>query len=134
MHHIFRLVRAQTILWRRSNTKTGGTFVKRLSLFQLLTSPGLDVCLCGSLAVLLPAWTGATRVVDRRHHASDVFAGLIIGAILGAFSFRLYFRSPHPLLDTLYPLAPSTLVLHEGSPNNYQSSEAASPLTFSKAL
>eukprot|EP01057_Protomagalhaensia_wolfi_P006082 Protomagalhaensia_wolfi_Nauph_80__6081@NODE_858_length_1943_cov_21_753151_g646_i0_p1_GENE_NODE_858_length_1943_cov_21_753151_g646_i0NODE_858_length_1943_cov_21_753151_g646_i0_p1_ORF_typecomplete_len371_score46_14PAP2/PF01569_21/2_9e03PAP2/PF01569_21/2_9e27_NODE_858_length_1943_cov_21_753151_g646_i0281140 len=133
IHHVLRLVRAQTVLWRRSNTKTGGTFIKRLSLFQLLTSPGLDACLCGSLAVLLPAWAGATRVVDRRHHASDVFAGLIIGAIFGALSFRLYFRPPHPLLDALYPQAPSTLVLHEGSPNDYQLSEATSPLTFSKA-
>lgn len=53
---------------------------------------GLDLSCTLGLGILLPCWVGSTRVVDRRHHPTDVLAGLLIGWVLAGIVFVVYYK------------------------------------------
>ncbi|EZG51727.1 PAP2 superfamily protein, partial [Gregarina niphandrodes] len=46
--------------------------------------------------VLFPLFVGITRVLDYRHHWTDVLTGGIIGSVIGYLSFRFYYKLEMP--------------------------------------
>eukprot|EP01054_Gregarina_sp_Poly1_P003189 Gregarina_sp_Poly_1__3188@NODE_1905_length_3115_cov_120_482283_g218_i2_p1_GENE_NODE_1905_length_3115_cov_120_482283_g218_i2NODE_1905_length_3115_cov_120_482283_g218_i2_p1_ORF_typecomplete_len363_score18_99PAP2/PF01569_21/8_3e03PAP2/PF01569_21/5_2e26DUF2298/PF10060_9/53DUF2298/PF10060_9/1_2DUF2298/PF10060_9/1_9DUF2407_C/PF13373_6/5_8DUF2407_C/PF13373_6/7_1DUF3566/PF12089_8/0_045DUF624/PF04854_14/1_4e03DUF624/PF04854_14/3_9e02DUF624/PF04854_14/3_9_NODE_1905_length_3115_cov_120_482283_g218_i2194030 len=136
IHHVIRFVR---IYRAKMATKQGEAkaryMARRINVLEILISPGFDLCVCLGLASLVPAWAAATRIVDRRHHASDVVAGLAIGSLLGYAAFYIYFSRSFshnglkcsPLLQAHYPLAPSTKALGVMTANEESSDSFFSP-------
>lgn len=63
---------------------------------KLAGEPILLALLFVLLAVVIPIFVGSTRIVDRRHHPTDVLAGLILGWFTAALTNALYFRLEEP--------------------------------------
>lgn len=78
IHHIFVASRLYTMK-------------KKRTLSPLVFCRGAELTLVVGLGFLVPVWAGSTRVVDRRHHPSDVVAGLLIGWVIGVVVYRLYY-------------------------------------------
>ena len=78
----------------------GSMFFLTLYLYHFLRPAGYPdtawALVCTTLPTIFGAWVGATRVIDYYHNASDVVAGGLIGVVIAALTFRVYFSE---LLD-----------------------------------
>ena len=69
-----------------------GVFLALL-LHHVWKSPTMIACVLKLLPVLASIAIGATRIIDRAHHADDVLVGWMIGAFAAFITFRTFARS-----------------------------------------
>lgn len=63
-------------------------------LSDVWTSKSLIMLVFRLFPICLSLLIGASRIWDRRHHADDVVAGLLIGAVSAVFVYRIYRQKP----------------------------------------